>query len=78
MVCGNQEQLGAHICRVASPRLDLDADIISLEFTQTFALGECPECEISLFFWTFFASPIGINNGLWERGGVGSSYWQGG
>ena len=78
MVCGNQEELGAHIGRVVSPRLDLDADMISLEFTQIFALGQCPECQISLFFWAFFAPSIGINHGLWERGGVGSSYCQGG
>ena len=49
MVCGNQEELGAHIGRVVSPRLGLDADMIFLEFTQIFALGECPECQISLF-----------------------------
>ena len=78
MVCRNEEELGAHICRVVSPRLDVDADMIFLKFTQIFALGQCPECKISLFFWAFFAPPIGINHGLWEPGGVGSSYWQGG
>ena len=78
MVCGNQEELRAHICRVASPKLDVDADIVSLEFTQMFALGECPECQISLFFWPFFAPSIPINHGLCEPGGVESSYWQGG
>ena len=28
MVCGNEEELGAPIGRVVSPRLDLDADMI--------------------------------------------------
>ena len=40
MVCGNEEELGAPIGRVVSPRLDLDADMIYLEFTQIFAQGE--------------------------------------
>ena len=53
MVCVNQEELGAHIDRVASPRLDIDADVFSLEFTQIFALRECPECQNFLFFWPF-------------------------
>ena len=44
MVYGNEEELGAHIGRVVSSRLDLDACIIFLEFTQIFELGECPEC----------------------------------
>ena len=57
MVCVNQEELGAHICRLASPRLDLDADIVFLEFTQIFALGECPECQIFLFLLAFFWHP---------------------
>ena len=74
MVGVNQEELGAHI----DSRLDLDADIIFLKFTQIFALGECPEFPNSFFFQPIFCSPIGKNHGLWERGGVGSSYWQGG
>ena len=49
MVCVNQEELGAHIGRVASPRLDLDADMIFLEFTQIFALGRDLNAKVPCF-----------------------------
>ena len=57
MVCGNEEELGAHIGRVVSPRLDLDADMIFLEVPQIFALGQCHEYKISLFFGLFLHPP---------------------
>ena len=50
MVCVNQEELGAHIHRVASPGLNVDADILSLEFTQIFALGKVLNAKIPCFF----------------------------
>ena len=74
MVCGNQEELGAHIRRVVSPRLDIDVDMIFLEFTQIFASGECPECQSALFFSSTcrclrqFNVPCRM-----ERGGSGGS-----
>ena len=41
MVCGNEEELGVYIYRVAGPRQDVDADMMVLECTQMFTLGEC-------------------------------------
>ena len=70
---GNQEELGAHICGVASPRPDLDSDIVFSEFTQMFALGECPECQISLFLAVLAGASGNSTYPVEWKGGSGGS-----